>query len=86
MEQFVGLGCIEDRIGYHYESEASWIAKMAGITSRAISPHDSLSVCLSKSKDYEEEKEWYERVIKSTNDYRLIYGLANLEYNFKKFT
>lgn len=56
MEQFIGLGCIEDRIGYHYESEASWIAKMAGITSRAISPHDSLSVCLSKSKDYEEEK------------------------------
>jgi hypothetical protein len=25
-------------------------------------------------------------MIKSTNDYRLIYGLANLEYNNRKFT
>lgn len=59
MEQFVGLGCIEDRIGYHYESESSWISKVTSITSRTISPHDLLSVCLSKSKDYEVEKEWY---------------------------
>lgn len=25
-------------------------------------------------------------MIKATNDYRLIYGLANLEYNHKQFT
>jgi tetratricopeptide (TPR) repeat protein len=45
-----------------------------------------LSVCLGKSKNYHQDKEWYERMIRETNDYRLIYGLANLEYNHKNFT
>jgi hypothetical protein len=48
------------------------------MATKSISPHDLLSVCMAKSKNYEAEKEWYEKMIKATNDYRFIYGLANL--------
>jgi tetratricopeptide (TPR) repeat protein len=84
--EFIGLGCVEDRIGYHYDSDYSWIQKVKMHSMREIAPHDVLSVCLSKSKEYHQNKEWYLMMINETNDYRLIYGLANLEYNHKNFT
>lgn len=50
--EFIGLGCVEDRIGYHYDTDHSWVQKVKMLTLREISPHDMLSVCLSKSKNY----------------------------------
>lgn len=46
-----------------------------------------LSLCLSVAQEYQEHKEWYLRMIKShPHNYQLAYGLANLEYNHKKFS
>lgn len=58
-EEFRGLGCIEDRIGYHYDSEFLWIEKNRQKDFRVVSPHDCLSVCLTNSKKYIEYREWY---------------------------
>lgn len=51
-----------------------------------MTSHDGLSICLEKASDYEFYSAWYNsQIINHPNDYRLIYGLANLEYNNKKY-
>ncbi len=46
------------------------------------SPFDALSICYSINKKFDDGLNWYSKMIEQhPNDYRLHYGLGNIEHN-----
>jgi tetratricopeptide (TPR) repeat protein len=85
-DDFSGLGCFEDRVGYHYGSLWDWVLLCKKEQGNQLSPYDLLSLCISVSEPVSDHKDWYVKMLELyPNSYKLLYGLANLEYNQKKF-
>ena len=88
-DEFIGLGCLQDRIGYHYGTAFEWYCKMREQYHSISSPYDILSLSISVDKEdcFSSYLNWYnERLEVTPNNFKLWYSLATLYYNHKKFT
>lgn len=84
--ELAGLGNAEEQTGYYEWNIAEWYISKKESGSIKGSPYDALSLCYSVRKSNIKGEAWYREMIsKYPNNYKLMYGLANVLYSIKCF-
>lgn len=72
-EAFVGLGLIEEAVGFCENADLDWYECRYG----RICALDLLALCYMNCPNYADSKDWYERrLMRFPNSHKLHYGLA----------